>query len=199
MKRDDLKYIFNRLERSLFIDNEYKEWAGINKPLPIGYGQTISQPSLVLEMTQQLELDKNCKVLEIGTGSGYQTALLAECSGTVYTVEIIQELSQRANEKLSLLGYDNIYYRVGDGSEGWNEYAPYDRIITTAAAEKMPQRLIEQLKPGGIAITPVGPKGYQDLFRITKDDSGEIKAESLGEVTFVEMKGQYGWTDNEQF
>lgn len=194
MKRDDLIHLFQKIDRRFFIDNEYKNWAYNDRPLPIDFGQTISQPSLVLKMTQQLELGKNCKVLEIGTGSGYQTAFLAECAGTVYTVELIPELSQRANEKLDSLGYNNIYYRIGDGSEGWEENAPFDRIITTAAAEKMPEELINQLKPGGIAIAPVGQKGNQDLFKITKDDSWRIKSESLGKVTFVEMKGQYGWT-----
>lgn len=198
MKRDDLLHIFQKIDRRHFIDNEYKDWAYNDRPLPLDFGQTISQPSLVLEMTEQLTLDKNSKVLEIGTGSGYQTAFLAESAGTVYTVECIPELSKKAQQRLCSLGYDNIHYRVGDGSEGWCEFAPYDRIITTAAAEKIPEKLIKQLKPEGIMIAPIGPKGYQDLFRFTKDKSGKIQSESLGKVTFVEMKGEYGWGVNEK-
>lgn len=193
MKEKELIDFYTKLDRSIFIDNENKKWANQNRPLPIGYGQTISQPSLVLQMTQQLELDKNCAVLEIGTGSGYQTALLAECAGTVYTVELIPDLMKSAKKKLDGLGYKNIFYKVGDGSVGWVEYAPFDRIITTAAAGKIPNQLIEQLNQKGIMIAPIGPQGYQNLYKITKDCSGKIKTESLAKVTFVEMKGLYGW------
>ena len=144
-------------------------------------------------MTLALELNKSCRVLEVGTGTGYQTALLAELSNTVYTVELIPELSKNAKEKLDALGYHNIYYRIGDGSEGWETYAPFDRIITTAAAGKMPDILLSQLKPEGIAIAPVGPRGDQDLLKIRKNKNGVIQTKSLGKVTFVEMKGAYGW------
>ena len=193
MQKDEIIAFYNKLDRAYFIDNESKPLAGMNRPLPIGYGQTISQPTLVLEMTLLLELDDPCRVLEIGTGSGYQTALLAEFADTVYTVERIPELSENAKRKLDALGYTNIHYRVGDGSEGWEEFAPYDRIITTAAAGRIPHKLLMQLAPGGIAVAPVGQKGYQELLRIRKDESGSIKTESLGIVTFVEMKGEYGW------
>ncbi len=192
MRGHDLSFL--SLDRSLFIDNAYKEWADLDRPLPIGYGQTISQPSLVKEMTMQLAPDKNCRVLEIGTGSGYQTALLAMCAGQVFTVERITELSEKARGRLDALGLKNVHYRVGDGSEGWAEHAPYDRIITTAAAQTLPDILIGQLKTGGIAIAPVGPKGMQDLLRITKDETGGLRSESLGKVTFVELIGRYGWT-----
>lgn len=195
MKESRLVDFFNKLDRSIFIDNKNKKWADLNRPLSIGYGQTISQPSLVLEMTSQLKLDKNCSVLEIGTGSGYQTCFLAEFAKNVYTVEIIPELSSKAKEKLDALGYNNIYFKVDDGSKGWRQFAPYDRIIVTAAAGKMPSRLIEQLNLGGIMIAPIGPRGYQDLKIITKEKDGSIKAESIGKVTFVEMKGRYGWTE----
>jgi len=191
--KDDITDFFKRLDRSSFIDNEFKDLAGLNRPLPIGFGQTISQPSLVLEMTLALELDKNCKVLEIGTGSGYQTALLAEFSKAVYTVERIPELSKNAKQKLNMLGYRNIFYCIGDGSQGWEEHAPFDRIIITAAAGKMPEKLMDQLKPEGVAIAPVGPRGCQDLLKISKSKNGAIKPESLGKVTFVEMKGEYEW------
>lgn len=193
MKKNELYDFFYKLDRSIFIDNEYRDAAFIDRPLPIGHGQTISQPSLVLEMTFLLNTDKNCKVLEIGTGSGYQTAFLARFSGSVYTVERIAELSEKAREKLIMLGYDNIFYKIGDGSEGWSEFAPYDRIMVTAAAEKTPIELIKQLKAGGRMIVPVGPPGLQDLFLITKDKNGEIRSEALAKVAFVEMKGKYGW------
>ncbi len=192
----DVKLInfFNKLDRSFFIDNEYKKLAGIDNALPIGYGQTISQPSLVLEMTRLLDLNEDCKVLEIGTGSGYQSAFLAEFSGEVFTVELIPELSKKAKEKLDALGYDNIHYKIGDGSLGWSENAPFDRIITTAAAEKMPDELIKQLNAKGRMIAPVGPEGYQDLLIIAKDAAGAVNTSSIGKVVFVEMKGKYGWT-----
>jgi protein-L-isoaspartate(D-aspartate) O-methyltransferase len=186
---------FNSLDRSFFVDNKYKKHAHQDRPLPIGHEQTISQPSLVLEMTDRLALDKNCRVLEIGTGSGYQTALLAEFAGEVYTVERIKELAESAREKLEKLGYKNIHYRVGDGSAGWAEHAPYDRIIITAAAGKIPEELVNQLGAGGIMIIPVGPRGLQQLKLITRDLEGEIHSKSIGDVAFVEMKGKYGWTE----
>jgi len=186
---------FKSLDRSFFIDNKFKEYAYLDRPLPIGYDQTISQPSLVLEMTDQLALNKNCRVLEIGTGSGYQTALLAEFSGEVYTVERIRELAESARKKLEHLGYTNICYRIDDGSAGWEEHAPYDRIIVTAAAEIIPETLINQLATGGIMIIPVGPRSMQQLKLITRDLECNLHIETIGEVAFVEMKGKYGWTD----
>jgi protein-L-isoaspartate(D-aspartate) O-methyltransferase len=194
MQMDELYSLFRKLDRSFFIGGDYKEYATLDRPLPIGHGQTISQPSLVLEMTARLEPDKSCRVLEIGTGSGYQTALLSMVAGEVYTVERIAELSARARERLDALGLDNVHYRVGDGSSGWEEFAPYDRVITTAAAEKLPDVLLDQLRPGGIAIVPVGPKGAQQLCRIAKDEGGNIHSESLGTVRFVELVGRYGWS-----
>ena len=190
----ELKVFFQQLDRAFFIDNKNKEYASLDTPLPIGYEQTISQPSLVLEMTYLLAPNKECKVLEIGTGSGYQTALLAEFSGQVYTVERIKELAENAREKLTQLGYSNIAYKIGDGSQGWTENAPYDRIIVTAAAQEIPPELIKQLKPGGKMVIPVGPRGMQELLLITKNQSGEINRENVGEVRFVEMKGKYGWS-----
>jgi len=195
IQKDDIAQFFDRLDRAQFIDGEMKPLAPLNRPLPIGFGQTISQPTLVREMTQMLELNERCKVLEIGTGSGYQTAFLAEFADEVYTVERIAPLSQGAKKHIEALGYDNVHFRVGDGSEGWEDNAPYDRIITTAAAGKTPQTLIDQLAPGGIMIAPVGPKGCQDLLRMRKDEDGEVHAQSLGKVVFVEMVGEYGWED----
>lgn len=186
---------FNSLDRSFFIDNEFKNYAHLDRALPIGYEQTISQPSLVLKMTQRLNLDNNCRVLEIGTGSGYQTAFLAEFSKEVYTIERINELAESARKKLEHLGYKNISYKIGDGSLGWAEHAPYDRIIVTAAAEKIPEELVNQLSPGGIMVIPVGPRDLQQLKLITRNQEGEIHSETIGRVVFVEMKGKYGWTE----
>jgi protein-L-isoaspartate(D-aspartate) O-methyltransferase len=188
---------YRRLDRAYFIQGEGKALACLDSALPIGPGQPISQPSLVLEMTARLSPGKDSKVLEIGTGSGYQTALLAEFSGAVYTIERIPELAEKAKESLMALGYANIVYRVGDGSSGWPEEAQFDRIITTAAAGKLPEALVEQLKPGGRMIAPTGPQGVQDLMLIEKDASGGIATKSLGKVAFVEMVGKYGWNDSE--
>ena len=186
---------FKSLDRSFFIDNEFKNYAHLDRALPIGYEQTISQPSLVLKMTNFLNLNKNCRVLEIGTGSGYQTAFLAEFSEKVYTIERIKELAESARKKLEHLGYENIFYQVGDGSEGWTEHAPYDRIIVTAAAERIPEELINQLGTGGIMIVPVGSPSLQQLKLITRDQEGKIHIDTIGKVVFVEMKGKYGWTE----
>jgi protein-L-isoaspartate(D-aspartate) O-methyltransferase len=193
MNYDDLLTYYGKLDRSNFIDNENKKYANMDKALSIGCGQTISQPSLVLKMTEELAPNKTCKVLEIGTGSGYQTALLAAFSKSVYTMERIKELSEKAKERLDKLGYSNIVFTIGDGSEGWKEHAPFDRIMVTAAADKIPNELINQLKPGGRMIIPVGPKGNQELKLIIKSPDGDIHDETLFRVTFVEMKGKYGW------
>jgi protein-L-isoaspartate(D-aspartate) O-methyltransferase len=144
-------------------------------------------------MTQKLNLNEKYKVLEIGTGSGFQTALLAQFCQHVYTVERIEELADKSRTRLLDLGYDNISFRIGDGSEGWEEFAPFDRIIVTAAAGRIPDKLIQQLKLGGRMIVPVGPVENQELILITKDDNGEIKIKSLGNVRFVEFRGEYGW------
>lgn len=197
MSNDDLQHFYEKLDRSYFIDNEYKACASLDRPLPIGYEQTISQPSLVLQMTQILQLQKDSKVLEIGTGSGYQTALLAQFSKSVYTVERIEELARSAKAKLDALGYSNIYYKIGDGSLGWREHSPYDRIICTAAASRLPQELIDQLAKGGRMVIPVGPKDLQELMLVKKDEKGAVAAETIMMVRFVEMKGSYGWRGEE--
>lgn len=185
---------FRNLDRAFFIDGEYRKMAHCDSPLPIGHGQTISQPSLVCSITCSLELEKDSRVLEIGTGSGYQTAFLAEFASEVYTVERIKEFSDCAREKLKQLGYENVHYRTGDGSEGWPEYAPYDRIIVTAAAYRLPSALVSQLSNSGRMIVPVGPQAVQELLFVTREGDGSIRQESLGKVRFVEMKGRYGWS-----
>ncbi|HOU09320.1 MAG TPA: protein-L-isoaspartate(D-aspartate) O-methyltransferase [Clostridiales bacterium] len=193
MDDEKLRAFFRSLDRSLFVEGGLKPLAPLDRPLPIGFGQTVSQPTLVLDMTAALELDKNCRVLEIGTGSGYQTTFLAEFAGEVFTVERIPELSLQARERLARLGYSNIRFRTGDGSLGWAQYAPYDRIIVTAAAGSVPPRLIAQLKNGGRMLIPVGPPGLQELTLVTKDENGAVGARALYAVTFVELVGDFGW------
>jgi protein-L-isoaspartate(D-aspartate) O-methyltransferase len=195
MGHQDILKFAQSLDRSFFIDNEYKSCANLNEPLPIGYGQTISQPSLVLEMSQLLCPDSDKSVLEIGTGSGYQTAILAHFSKCVYTFECIAELANTARRKLDSLGYTNISYRIGDGSVGWSEHAPYDRIIVTAAARRIPEELLDQLSEGGIMVIPVGPRDLQELILVTKDTHGNIRTQSMEYVRFVEMIGKYGWSN----
>ena len=186
---------FKSLDRSYFVEGIQKHQATLDRALPIGYQQTITQPSLVLEMSEQLQLHKHLKVLEIGTGSGYQTAFLAEFAKTVYTIERIELLAILARKRLEELGYQNIHYRIGDGSLGWKEHAPYDRIIVTAAASTVPNELIQQLDINGRMIIPVGNRGLQDLMLITKNQEGNVHYEYLDKVVFVEMKGKYGWDD----
>lgn len=192
-KHKKIHTFYKKLDRKLFVNDGIKDMADYDTALPIGYGQTISQPTLVVYMTYLLDLDKEDKVLEIGTGSGYQTAFLAEFSNMVYTIELISELSQKAQKRLKKLGYTNIKYKIDDGSMGWEEYAPYDKIIVTAAAGEIPYPMIVQLKKGGIMVVPTGPKGMQELTVIKKDKEGNITKESYGKVFFVELKGKYGW------
>ena len=173
--------------------NDYKNMADCDQALPIGFGQTISQPSLVLEMTLALELNKKCRVLEIGTGSGYQSAFLAEFAAEVFSIELIPELSKKAQSRLKELGYRNINFQIGDGSQGWSEFAPYDRIIAAAGAASIPPPLLEQLKVGGIMLLPLGPPSMQELILVKKGEDGKLSQESRGDVRFVEFKGDYGW------
>ena len=176
--------------RHQFVPEEYKEHSYKDHPLPIGYGQTISQPYIVAWMTELLELKPGEKVLEIGTGSGYQAAVLAELGFVdVYSVEIIPELAQRAAVKLRELGYSNVQTKQGDGYYGWKEYAPFDAIIVTAAPDDLPSPLVDQLKEGGRLVIPIGPPGgYQSLWKFVKQN-GELKAYNLGGVSFVPLTG----------
>lgn len=181
----EVTYAFNSLDRSTFMDTD-KESADIDKPFSIGHGQTISQPSLVLKMTHHLDLEADSKVLEIGTGSGFQTALLAELARSVYTVERIDALSKRAKDRLDQ-EYTNIQFKSGDGSNGWAKNAPYDRIIVTAASKKMPEALVEQLAPGGKMIIPVGNFFGQELKLVEKDADNIIYSSLIDYVMFVEL------------
>ena len=194
MKENSRVYeFFKKLDRSIFIDDEYKAYSHYDNPLPIGYGQTISQPTLVCYMVEKLDIRKDSKVLEIGTGSGYQTAFLAEFAHKVYTIEKISELSVKAEERLKELGYSNITYEIGDASGGLHEYSPYDRIIVSAAARNIPEALKDQLAPEGVMIIPVGDREIQDLLQVTKEKDGHIEEKFLMHVKFVEFKGKYGW------
>jgi protein-L-isoaspartate(D-aspartate) O-methyltransferase len=175
-----------KVRRELFVDESSRESSYADAPLAIGCRQTISQPFIVAYMTEQLELSGRETVLEIGTGSGYQAALLAEISARVYTVEVIPELSSQARALLQdRLQYRNIFFRLGRGQEGWPEFAPYDRIILTAAPAEFPAALLAQLAEGGIAIAPVGTAD-QRLVRYRKQD-GKIRAEDLIGVIFVPL------------
>jgi len=177
-----------KVPRHRFVPEHLWDEAYFDEPLPIGYGQTISQPYVVAYMTEQLGLTGDEKVLEIGTGSGYQAAILAELAKEVYTIEIIPELGKRAAEVLKELGYENVHVRIGDGYRGWPEAAPFDAIILTAAPDHVPQPLLDQLKVGGRMILPLGDF-YQDLVLITKTEKG-IKKERKIPVRFVPMTGE---------
>ncbi len=174
--------------RHLFVPREYRAYSYNDQPLPIGFGQTISQPYVVAFMTELLKLDKEDVVLEIGTGSGYQAAVLSRLAKQVYTIEIVDALGKEAAKQLEAIGYSNIEVKVGDGYQGWPEHAPFDAIIVTAAAEHIPQPLIDQLKPGGRMVIPVGGVyTIQDLMLITKDTSSKIVKKSLIPVQFVPL------------
>lgn len=174
--------------RHLFVPNTYQQVAYQNRPLPIGYDQTISQPYIVALMTQMLDLEAGEKVLEIGTGSGYQAAVLSEITPHVFTIEIIGRLGLQARKKFDKLGYDTIKTKIGDGYKGWAEFAPFDAIILTAAPTEIPAPLIEQLKPGGVLVAPVGEiNETQFLTRVTKTADGKIRQEQKLPVRFVPM------------
>lgn len=177
-----------KVERERFVPEEYTNSAYADQPLPIGEGQTISQPYIVALMTELLELTGNEKVLEIGTGSGYQAAILAELAKEVYTVEIVESLASTAKKRLSELGYQNIHVKAGDGYLGWPEAAPFDAIMITAAPDHIPKPLIEQLKEGGRMVAPVGTYS-QELKRIVKR-SGKIETTDIISVIFVPMTGE---------
>jgi protein-L-isoaspartate(D-aspartate) O-methyltransferase len=177
-----------KVERDRFVPEEYLNSAYSDQPLPIGEGQTISQPYIVALMTELLDLKGDEKVLEIGTGSGYQAAILAELAKEVYTIEIVESLASMANKRLLALGYKNIKVKVGDGYLGWPEAAPFDAIIVTAAPDHIPKPLIEQLKEGGRMVVPVGTYS-QELKKIVKR-SGKIGTTDVIPVVFVPMTGE---------
>lgn len=173
--------------RHRFVPKEAQNRAYGDYPLAIGHGQTISQPYIVALMTEALGVEPGDKVLEVGTGSGYQAAILAEMDTEVYTVEVVAELQAQAKEALAEIGYKNVHYRVGNGREGWPEHAPYDGIIVTAAPPQIPNPLVEQLADGGRLVIPVGPKGrYQTLWKIIRVGE-KIRKIDMGGVAFVPL------------
>jgi protein-L-isoaspartate(D-aspartate) O-methyltransferase len=180
-----------KVERHLFVPETYREAAYEDFPLPVGDGQTISQPYIVAFMTEALELSKSDKVLEIGTGSGYQAAILAEICDSVYTIEIFPSLGNSARELLEELGYNNIFVKIGDGYQGWEEYAPYDAVIVTCAPTHIPQKLQEQLADGGRMIIPVGGNYTQELV-LLKKKGGKLIKEDVLPVRFVPMINEKG-------
>ncbi len=178
-----------KVDRHKFVPEEIRHLAYSDRPLPIGEGQTISQPYIVALMTELLELKKGDRVLEVGTGSGYQAAILAELADHVYTIEIIESLGRSAERLLRELGYRNIDVKIGDGYIGWEEFAPFDAIIVTASPPHIPQPLLDQLKEEGRLVIPVGGF-YQDLKKITKA-KGQIKSQDIIPVVFVPMTGEH--------
>ena len=182
--------------RHYFVSPEHRYLAYTDGPLPIGHSQTISQPYIVALMTQLLELKEDDVVLEIGTGSGYQAAILAHLAREVHTVEREKDLAQNAREILIELGIENVYVHVGDGSKGWPEKAPYDGIIVTAAAPRVPKPLLEQLVDGGRLVLPVGGRGNQFLELWIRRGVKYIH-EEIAPVAFVPLFGEYGWKDDQ--
>jgi len=179
-----------QVPRHEFVPESERAYAYENRPLPIGHGQTISQPYIVAIMTDMLNLKPDSKVLELGTGSGYQAAILAELAGKVYTIEIVESLGLQAKQRLQKLGYKNVITKIGDGYYGWEEHAPFDAIIVTAAASHIPPPLIKQLKPGGRMIIPVGSRFMlQQLLIVDKQNDGKVVSKQVMPVIFVPVTG----------
>jgi protein-L-isoaspartate(D-aspartate) O-methyltransferase len=181
--------------RHLFVKEHLRTQAYGDHALPIGAAQTISQPYIVARMTELLEVGPNHSVLEIGTGSGYQTAILAQLGRRVYSLERIAELAQQAIPRMRQLGLDNVKVQVFDGTVGWSEWAPYDRILVTAGAPKVPEPLIDQLAPGGTLLIPEGQLNAQRLMIYRKSARGELRRREGEEVAFVPLVGRHGWKE----
>ena len=186
---DKVMKVMAKVHRDKFVPSELQAFAFDNGPLSIGHGQTISQPYIVALMTDLLQLEPDYRVLEIGTGSGYQTAILAELVDRVYTMELVPALGEKAEQLLSALGYKNIEYRIGNGYDGWPEHAPYDAIIVTASADYIPTALVEQLKSGRKLVIPVGQTYMpQKLVQINKDEQGKTYEQDILDVAFVPLR-----------
>ena len=191
IRNNDVLAAMRAIPRHMFVPKPLQSVAYANRPLPIGSGQTISQPFIVAYMTEKLEIKKGDKVLEIGTGSGYQAAVLSELTPHVYSIEILKKLGKMQGKRLHELGYKTITFKIGDGYHGWEEHAPFDAIMVTCASGHIPQPLLKQLKPGGRMIIPVGGVyDVQMLLSVAKDLAGEIKTRQLLPVRFVPMTGQ---------
>ncbi len=190
MLHERVMNVMGKVPRHEFVPDEYRGRAYKNRPLPIGFGQTISQPYIVALMTDLLELEAGDVVLEVGTGSGYQAAVLAELVKKVYTIEIIEELSHQASLRLGELAYDNIELRLGDGYYGWPDHGQFDAIIVTAAASHIPPPLVGQIRPGGIMVIPVGNQfQIQHLTMVSKDLTGKVTTRQVLPVRFVPLTG----------
>ncbi|MDD1610075.1 MAG: protein-L-isoaspartate(D-aspartate) O-methyltransferase [Methylococcaceae bacterium] len=184
-----------QVPRQQFVPESVQSWAFHNGPLPIGLGQTISQPYIVALMSDLLNTDANDTILEIGTGSGYQTAVLSCLVNQVYSIEIIADLANKSRARLKSLGFDNVTVHHGDGYYGWSEYAPYDGIIVTAAAPHIPKHLVEQLKTGGRLVIPVDcPDGYQELIVLKKRANNKVDIQKILDVSFVPLTGEHTTT-----
>ncbi len=184
--------VLGKVPRHLFVPKRLQRSAYKNRPLPIGYGQTISQPYIVALMTDLLETRKDARILEIGTGSGYQAAVLAELVKSVFTIEIIEPLEKKARSRLKTLGYENVTVKLGDGYYGWEQYAPFDGIIVTAASSHIPPPLVKQLKPGARMVIPVGGRFLtQNLTRVEKAEDGSVKTYQILPVAFVPLTGRH--------
>ncbi len=186
----DVLAAMRNVPRHMFVPERYRNQAYNDHPLPIGHGQTISQPYIVAFMTELLGLEPDDKVFELGTGSGYQAAVASKVAGSVYTMEIYQELAKPAIDRLEALGFKNVHARHGDGYFGWPEKAPFEAIIVTAAADHIPPPLIEQLKPGGRLVIPLGsPFSIQQLVLVTKNLKGKVRERAIITVRFVPLLG----------
>ncbi len=193
IKDEEVLRAMRKVPRHMFVDEALQAQAYADHPLPIGHGQTISQPYVVAMMSAMLEVQPGMKVLEIGTGSGYQAAVLADMGADVYTVERIKALYQTARQRFNQLKYYFIKTKLDDGTAGWPEQAPFDRILVTAGGPDVPAPLMEQLDDPGMLVIPVGEsKRHQQLLRAIKD-SGEVKRENMGSVAFVDLVGKFGW------
>ncbi|HON10461.1 MAG TPA: protein-L-isoaspartate(D-aspartate) O-methyltransferase [Chitinispirillaceae bacterium] len=184
---------FRKVPRHLFVDGAMYAQAYDDNALPIGCGQTISQPSIVACMTQLLELKKDEKILEIGTGSGFQTAILAQFSRRVYTIERNNVLGEAARKRLREKGYLNVVFKIGDGTCGWPQNAPFDKIIVTAGAPVVPKTLSDQLAVGGRMVIPTGDRNNQELYIFDKTTEGLRQTTKAGNVVFVPLIGEHGW------
>ncbi|HEX7182696.1 MAG TPA: protein-L-isoaspartate(D-aspartate) O-methyltransferase [Thermoanaerobaculia bacterium] len=184
-----------KVPRHLFVKDHLQRQSYGDHALPIGAAQTISQPYIVARMTELLEVGPEHSVLEIGTGSGYQTAVLALMARRVYSLERIAELAREAIPRMRQLGLDNVKIQVFDGTVGWSEWAPYDRILVTAGAPKVPEPLLEQLAPGGVLLVPEGPLNAQKLVVYRKSAKGTIRRQEGEEVAFVPLVGRHGWQE----
>jgi protein-L-isoaspartate(D-aspartate) O-methyltransferase len=180
--------VMGKLPRHLFVPSPLAAYAYQDSPLPIGFDKTISQPFMAALMTDLLAPQRHESVLEIGAGLGYHTAILAELADRVWSVEIVEELAAHAEARLHQLGYSNVIIRVGDGSRGWVEHAPYDKILVTAASARPPPALLEQLKPGGCLVMPMGPADTQLLTRVNKDAQGHVRIQEFIPVRFAPLE-----------